>query len=197
MLTEKKRRRSRRQGHSECKTKGRRSCRADRSPNWETRGARSSPGPSPRWASRSSFWKQRHRMKWPQRSLFHGERKLRRAVTLFPSLICQAQPCHSQEPVSRAKHTASCRIGAGPLRKRWCLFKQLGQNKRSTSFTYAIPSRTKKKKKSQGWGLPWWLSGKESTCQCRRHGFDPWSRKIPRAEEQLSTCTSTASEPVL
>ena len=28
-------------------------------------------------------------------------------------------------------------------------------------------------------GLPWWLSGKESTCQCRRHRFDPWSRKIP------------------
>ena len=22
--------------------------------------------------------------------------------------------------------------------------------------------------------LPWWLSGKESTCQCRRHRFDPW-----------------------
>ena len=21
--------------------------------------------------------------------------------------------------------------------------------------------------------LPWWLSGKESTCQCRKHGFDP------------------------
>ena len=28
-------------------------------------------------------------------------------------------------------------------------------------------------------GLPWWLSGKESTCECRRHGFDPWVRKIP------------------
>ena len=27
-------------------------------------------------------------------------------------------------------------------------------------------------------GLPWWLSGKESTCQCRRNGFDPWIRKI-------------------
>ena len=27
--------------------------------------------------------------------------------------------------------------------------------------------------------LPWWLSGKESTCQCRRCGFDPWLRKIP------------------
>ena len=28
-------------------------------------------------------------------------------------------------------------------------------------------------------GLPWWLSDKESTCQCRRHGFDPWVEKIP------------------
>ena len=24
-----------------------------------------------------------------------------------------------------------------------------------------------------------WPHGKESACQCRRHGFDPWSRKIP------------------
>ena len=35
-------------------------------------------------------------------------------------------------------------------------------------------------------GLPWWLSGKESAYQCSRHGFDPRSRKIPHAEEQLS-----------
>ena len=28
-------------------------------------------------------------------------------------------------------------------------------------------------------GLPWWLSGKEPACQCRRRGFDPWVRKIP------------------
>ena len=28
-------------------------------------------------------------------------------------------------------------------------------------------------------GLIWWLSGKESTCQCRRCGFDPWVRNIP------------------
>ena len=27
--------------------------------------------------------------------------------------------------------------------------------------------------------LPWWLSGKQSACQCRRHEFDPWVRKIP------------------
>ena len=28
-------------------------------------------------------------------------------------------------------------------------------------------------------GLPWWLSGKESTCQCRRREFNPWVGKIP------------------
>ena len=28
-------------------------------------------------------------------------------------------------------------------------------------------------------GLPWWLSGQESACQCRKCGFDPWVRKIP------------------
>jgi len=28
-------------------------------------------------------------------------------------------------------------------------------------------------------GLSWWLSVKESTCQCRRRGFDPWVSKIP------------------
>ena len=37
-----------------------------------------------------------------------------------------------------------------------------------------------------------WLSGKESACQCRRHGFDPWSGKIPHAPEQLSSCPTTA-----
>ena len=28
-------------------------------------------------------------------------------------------------------------------------------------------------------GLPKWLSGKEPACQCRRHAFNPWVRKIP------------------
>ena len=28
-------------------------------------------------------------------------------------------------------------------------------------------------------GLPRWLSGKESTYQCRKHRFHPWVRKIP------------------
>ena len=40
-------------------------------------------------------------------------------------------------------------------------------------------------------GLPWWFSGKESTCQCRRHWFDLWSGKMPCAVEQLSSCITT------
>ena len=32
--------------------------------------------------------------------------------------------------------------------------------------------------------LPWWFSGKESACQCRRHGFDLWVRKIWRRKWQ-------------
>ena len=27
---------------------------------------------------------------------------------------------------------------------------------------------------------PRWLNDRESACQCRRHWFDPWVRKIPR-----------------
>ena len=33
------------------------------------------------------------------------------------------------------------------------------------------------------WGDPRWRSGKESTCQCRRCGFDPWVRKTALQEE--------------
>ena len=51
------------------------------------------------------------------------------------------------------------------------------------------------------WGLPWWRSGWESACQCRGHRFEPWSGKIPHAEEQLgpwATITEPARlEPVL
>ena len=50
----------------------------------------------------------------------------------------------------------------------------------------------KKNKKISG--LPWWRSGQESACQCRGHGFDPWSGRIPPASEQLSPCATT-TEP--
>ena len=40
-------------------------------------------------------------------------------------------------------------------------------------------------------GLPWWRSGWESACQCRGHGFEPWSGKIPHAAEQLGPWATT------
>ena len=51
-------------------------------------------------------------------------------------------------------------------------------------------------KKSTNNGLPWWLSCEEYAFQCRRHRFNPWSRRIPPVTEQLSPC-STTTEPVL
>ena len=36
-------------------------------------------------------------------------------------------------------------------------------------------------------GLPWWLSGKETTCQCRRCGFYSWVGKIPWRSKQQPT----------
>ena len=53
-----------------------------------------------------------------------------------------------------------------------------------------LKQTNKKKKKT---GLPWCLSGKESVCQCRRHGFDPWYGKIPHAVKQLSPWATTMS----
>ena len=44
--------------------------------------------------------------------------------------------------------------------------------------------------------LAWWRSAKESACQCRRRGKDPWSGKVPCAVEQLSSCATTM-EPAL
>jgi len=46
-------------------------------------------------------------------------------------------------------------------------------------------------------GLPWWYSEpeKESTCQCRGHRFNLWSRKTQHATEQLSPCVIT-TEPM-
>ena len=44
---------------------------------------------------------------------------------------------------------------------------------------------------SQIFSTPWYLGGKESTCQCKKHEFDPWSREIPHVTEQLRLCTVT------
>ena len=61
----------------------------------------------------------------------------------------------------------------------------------------------KKKVKQTLRGFPWWYSGWEVTCQCRAHGFNPWSGKVSHALEPLSPSTtsmgfcSRAQEPQL
>ena len=44
-------------------------------------------------------------------------------------------------------------------------------------------------------GFPWWFSDRESACQCRGQGFDPWSGEISHTMEQL-TPWGAATEPV-
>ena len=55
-------------------------------------------------------------------------------------------------------------------------------------------SRKEEQNKKEWLGLPWGRSGWESICQYREHEFDPWSRKIPNAVEQLGLWPTT-SEP--
>ena len=45
-------------------------------------------------------------------------------------------------------------------------------------------------------GRPWWLSGKESACQCRSHRVDPWGlrRSHPLQGNQAG---ATTTEPAL
>ena len=46
-------------------------------------------------------------------------------------------------------------------------------------------------------GLPWWSRGEEFVCQCRGHGFNPWSGKIPYGTGQISLCIVTLSPHAL
>ena len=62
------------------------------------------------------------------------------------------------------------------LKGLWCPFNGAMRSKQFLKYTNMLV-------------LPWWLSDKESACKCRRHRFDPQSRKIPLALEQGSLCT--------
>ena len=42
--------------------------------------------------------------------------------------------------------------------------------------------------------LPWWLSGKESTCQCRNRRISSWVTKIPLEQEMATHSTILAWE---
>jgi len=62
----------------------------------------------------------------------------------------------------------------------------------SLSSIYRILFLTKIKQ-NEGEGFPWWSSGKEFTCQCRKYRFDPRSRKIPHATKLCATVPELCS----
>ena len=45
------------------------------------------------------------------------------------------------------------------------------------------------------YGLPRWLSGNASACQCRRREFDPWVRNIPRRRKWQPTPVFLLGKP--
>ena len=86
--------------------------------------------------------------------------------------------------------------------------KSVGHNEGTNTFTFNILTATKEGLAT--WhnhtkllyllniaflGLPWWLSGKESTCQCRRSGFDLWVKKIPWRREWQPTSVFLPGKP--
>ena len=101
---------------------------------------------------------------------------------LYPRIWCPQSfwLCSSEERMYAILHTSQDRW------KQYCLFLSI------ISHLPPIPPHIK----NVSWGLCWWLSGKKSACQCRRHGFDHWSGTIPRAAKHLSCCTTTI-EPLL
>ena len=54
------------------------------------------------------------------------------------------------------------------------------------ALTPSWPSTTLLSPHLVGYRLPRWLSGKESTRQCRRWEFDPWVGKIPLEKEMAA-----------
>ena len=83
--------------------------------------------------------------------------------------------------------------------------------KKSINWVSSSVEDTKNEKTSQRtdenifkthiWGLPWWVSGDESNCQCRRRRFSPWLGRSHMLQSnqthapQLFSLCSRAWEP--
>ena len=50
---------------------------------------------------------------------------------------------------------------------------------------------------NQVFGLPWWLGIKEASCECCRHRFGPWVRKIPWRRKWQSTLQYSCLENLM
>lgn len=88
-----------------------------------------------------------------------------------------------------------CRSSVGDraeaeVRLHLAVYQSLGENWAAAILGfpwYVVSPRQRSYLKEPG-GLPWWYSGWNSACQRSGCGFDPWSRKIPRAEHLKALC---------
>ena len=78
-------------------------------------------------------------------------------------------------------HSKDIREGNGNPLRYSCLENPRDRAARWAAGYRVAQSRARLKQcsSSKDMWLPWWLSGKESACQCRRCGFHLWVRKIP------------------
>ena len=108
----------------------------------------------------------------------------------FPSQVHPSLPVSQERTCLTVPIVLSC--GLGPL------YEKQGPGSTAVMGVRAKPRRAWI---NHTFGLPWWRFGWESACQCRGHGFEPWSGKIPHADEQLVTWATTTEparlEPVL
>ena len=103
----------------------------------------------------------------------HLETYLLGTLKLFPTWILS--PEHSTSSIFLQHILASSPTLLPPHHRIHILLKLFIiciQSKKSNPETLIIFA-------SNNYNLHMWLSGKESTCQCRRLRFNPWVRKIP------------------
>ena len=95
----------------------------------------------------------------------------------------QSRKCASNSTKKMGQNTTKDGVRmAGSLTRRGSVSLEIREMQIKATVRYHyIPIRMAKIITTE---LPWWLSGKESACQCRRHRFDTWSRKIPHATEK-------------
>ena len=71
--------------------------------------------------------------------------------------------------------TDSMKMNLSKLRERW----RTGKPGVLQSTGLQRVGHDRATEEQQSCRLPWWLSCKEPTCQCRSCRFDPWAGKIP------------------
>ena len=136
----------------------------------------------------SHWWRPRHAVA----GINSPKEKNLRTVERVQSTWCLTMP----EPLFWVFHQRSCKKGRAETFTLSQSSPSSWQRKTRPEKWHSDSDDDLDLKRDESLRLPRWLSGEESACQCRGHGFDPWFRKIPQGLEQLSPCTTT-TKPVL